>query len=164
MILLDQMLLYILNSDETGKLWQVSDKTSWKNLFFTLIEIFKALDTLERLGGFAENYRFMVRDTLQGYHWDNSPSYISSICCLFQDDKLVCESVCMISDNLKHDTVAGHAFQKGLIPYLQQLISRTKLYTLVMALHHSIKILKILLTYVAIFRILEWMWSGIFCH
>ena len=79
------------------------------------------------LRDFAENYSFMVQDAAQGYHWDNSQATLHPFTVYFRkDDKLVCESVCMISDNLKHDTVAVHAFQKRLIPYLQQLTNTNK--------------------------------------
>lgn len=69
---------------------------------------------------FAENYAFVVQDAAQGFHWENSQATLHPFVIYFKDD---CEikhiSYCIISDCLKHDTVAVHAFLVQLIASLK---------------------------------------------
>ena len=62
---------------------------------------------------FAENYGFIVQDAVQGHHWDNSQATVHPFVMYLKDSPnsdLKCVNMCVISDHLKHDTVAVHAF------------------------------------------------------
>ena len=74
------------------------------------------------VGDFAENYSFLVQDAAQGYHWDNSQCTLHPFVFYFKgvDSTIQHESFCFISDSTKHSTAMVYAFQKELIPLLQQ--------------------------------------------
>ena len=74
------------------------------------------------VGDFAENYSFLVQDAAQGYHWDNSQCTLHPFVFYFKglDSNIQHESFCFISDSTKHSTAMVYAFQKDLIPLLQQ--------------------------------------------
>lgn len=71
---------------------------------------------------FAENYSFIVQDAAQGYHWDNSQCTLHPFVVYYRavgDDstnEVKCLSLCVVSDCLKHDTVAVHTFLSHIIP------------------------------------------------
>lgn len=93
-----------------------------KNLKDNLVE-----GTCIILGDFAENYSFIIQDAAQGYHWDNTQCTLHPFAVYHKEgDTVACQSVCMISDHLKHDTITVHAFLKVLIPYLQGLMKVDK--------------------------------------
>ena len=64
-------------------------------------------DTAILILDFAENYQYVIQHEVQSYHW--SKEYCSlhpvSIYLKDADGELMCESLCVISDDLKHDTV-----------------------------------------------------------
>ena len=63
---------------------------------------------------FSENYHFKIQDEVQGHHWDNTQATVHPfILYAGQPSKPHCYAV--ISDNLKHDTVAFYTFQKKLL-------------------------------------------------
>ena len=78
-------------------------------LFKEVIDCTTAIILLD----FAENYGFIVQDAVQGHHWDNSQATVHPFVIYLKDSPssdLKCINMCIISDNLKHDTVAVHAF------------------------------------------------------
>lgn len=68
---------------------------------------------------FAENYSFVVQDAVQGFHWENSQASLHPFVVYFGGKELQSLSICMISDCLRHDTIAVHAFLIELISYLK---------------------------------------------
>ena len=69
---------------------------------------------------FAENYSFILQDSIQGYHWNNSQATIHPFVAYYvESDELHHVSYVVISDCLTHDTVAVHLFQKHLIAFLK---------------------------------------------
>ena len=54
---------------------------------------------------FAENYQFMVQDEIQGFHWNKIGCTLHPVAIYYmENDKLQCESLCVISDDMEHDT------------------------------------------------------------
>ena len=54
---------------------------------------------------FAENYQFMVQDEIQGFHWNNISCTLHPVALYsMKDGKLHCSSICVISDDMEHDT------------------------------------------------------------
>ncbi len=81
---------------------------------------------------FAENYSFIVQDAAQGYHWDNSQCTLHPFAVYIRDStddgslQIKCHSLCIISDCLKHDTVAVHTFLKQVLPHVRNLLPTLK--------------------------------------
>ena len=70
---------------------------------------------------FSENYSFVLQDAAQGFHWNNSQATIHPFVVYYKDsDELKHISYVVISDSLRHDTVAVHLFQKSLISFLKE--------------------------------------------
>jgi hypothetical protein len=62
---------------------------------------------------FAENYSFILQDKAQRYHWNNAQA-IHPSAIYFKESisaAVTHENLTVISDSLKHDTVAVHLFQ-----------------------------------------------------
>ncbi len=72
---------------------------------------------------FAENYSFVIQDAIQGYYWDTSQATLHPLAVYFcKEDRVEHASLCIVSDCLKHDTVAVHTFLTVVIPYIQELV------------------------------------------
>jgi len=73
---------------------------------------------------FAENYSFLIQDAVQGHHWDNSQATLHPFAVYHRDNEgcLKCLSFCVISDCLKHDTTAVHAFISMLLSHIKQVL------------------------------------------
>ena len=73
------------------------------------------------LSDFAENYRFVEQDAVQGHHWDNSQATVHTFAvCLSDSGKVKCLSMCVISDCLRHDTTTVHAFISNVLAHLKK--------------------------------------------
>ena len=89
-------------------------------------------DSCIMLLDFAENYSFLVQDAAQGYHWDNSQCTLHPFAIYIKARspdgtvELKSISVCIISDCLKHDTIAVHAFLKKVVPFVSNLHPQLK--------------------------------------
>ncbi|XP_048845329.1 uncharacterized protein LOC125716737 isoform X3 [Brienomyrus brachyistius] len=60
---------------------------------------------------FAENYSFIVQDAVQGFHWNTAQATLHPFVVYYKDGgELKSLSLCVISDCLRHDTFAVHAF------------------------------------------------------
>lgn len=71
---------------------------------------------------FAENYSFVVQDAVQGFHWENSQATLHPFVVYYKkNEELKNINICMISDCLKHNTVAVNVFLKKLIEYLKEI-------------------------------------------
>ena len=79
---------------------------------------------------FAENYSFVAQDVVQSFHWNNSQATLHPFVVYFKSkDELKHLNLCVISDCLKHDTLAVHAFINKGMPYIkEQLPFVTKLH------------------------------------
>ncbi len=54
---------------------------------------------------FAENYTFVVQDKIQLFHWSKSSCNLHPILVYFkQDGKLIHQSCCFLSDDIRYDT------------------------------------------------------------
>ena len=70
---------------------------------------------------FSENYSFVLQDAAQGFHWNNSQATIHPFVIYYKEsDKLKHISYVVISDCLRHDTVAVHLFQRSLTRFLKE--------------------------------------------
>lgn len=71
---------------------------------------------------FSENYGFVVQDAVQGYHWTNEQATIHPFAIYYRNqmDEIKNESFVVISDCLKHDTIAVHLFQRRLLEFLRK--------------------------------------------
>lgn len=77
---------------------------------------------------FAENYSFVVQDAVQGFHWENSQATVHPIVvyCKTSDQEITSLSYCIISDSLRHDTVAVYVFLNKLVSQLKQKFPKVK--------------------------------------
>ena len=78
------------------------------------------------LGDFAENYKFVVQDEIQGYHWNQKqctlhPVVIYHRCT--QDSDLASRSLCFISDDLDHDVYMVYSVIETSAKYIKENIS-----------------------------------------
>ena len=71
---------------------------------------------------FAENYSFLVQDAVQGYHWENSQATLHPFAVYFKNDvgEVKCLNICIISDSMKHDSNAVHAFIRSALNYIRE--------------------------------------------
>lgn len=72
---------------------------------------------------FAENYAFVVQDSTQGFHWSNNQATIHPIVVYYKsygDNELRHFSFVIISEHLKHNTVAVHLFKKKLVNFMKE--------------------------------------------
>lgn len=72
---------------------------------------------------FAENYSFLIQDAVQGFHWNNSQATLHPFVIYFmEENKIKCKSICIISDNLQHNTNSVHCFIHEVLKHLKNLI------------------------------------------
>jgi hypothetical protein len=84
------------------------------------------------IGDFAENYSFVVQDAAQSFHWNNLQATLHPFVCYTSErdendiTTLKHISFVAISESSSHDTVAVHLFQKVLIKFLSEQITKPK--------------------------------------
>jgi len=85
-------------------------------------------ETALLLGDFAENYRFVIKDEVQGFHCNNSQCtlYPVVIYCI-EEGSLIHRSNCIISDDINHGIAFVHLVQKAVINDLMYRIPRLKI-------------------------------------
>jgi len=74
------------------------------------------------LGDFYENYSFLIQDAIQGFHWNNDQATLHPFVSYFRrasDAELEFCILIIVSDSMKHNTAAVHAFQETLLKYLE---------------------------------------------
>ena len=70
---------------------------------------------------FSENYSVLLQDAAQDFHWNNLQATIHPFIVYYKDsDELKHICYVVISDSLRHNTVAVHLFQKSLICFLRE--------------------------------------------
>jgi len=80
---------------------------------------------------FSENYSFVIQDEVQSFHWNNVQATLHPFVIYYsKDNNIEHTSFVVISDCLKHDTVAVHLFQRKLIRFLSSSMFKniTKIY------------------------------------
>ena len=72
---------------------------------------------------FSENYSFILQDSSQGFHWNNSQATIHPFVVYYKhlEEERHLRYV-VISDCLNHDTVAVYLFQRKLITFLKRVL------------------------------------------
>ena len=78
---------------------------------------------------FAENYQFVVQDEIQGFHWNKLGSTLHPVVVYYKDgESLKSLSICIISDDMEHDTCFVYQVQKTALelvrhklPHLQHV-------------------------------------------
>ena len=75
------------------------------------------------MGDFSENYKYVVQDASQSFHWNNDQLTIHPFVAYYKNEegKIVHKSFCYLSDCLKHKTYTVYAFQKHLISELKTI-------------------------------------------
>ena len=72
---------------------------------------------------FSENYAFILQDSVQGFHWNNSQATVHPFVVNYNHSQKEHHiSFVVISDCLQHDTVAVYLFQKKLIMFLKEAL------------------------------------------
>lgn len=70
---------------------------------------------------FAENYSFVVQDAIQSFHWNNAQATVHPYVIYYNNgDEIEHYNFVIISESLKHDTVAVSLFNKKMIHFLKQ--------------------------------------------
>src|SRR5215469_9240319 len=106
--------------DSLLKLRQHNQRTV--QFFFTKEEFFKRARDFG-YWRFLRNFSFILQDAAQGFHWNNAQVTLHPFVCYYMDGKTLKHiNVVVISDCLKHDTVAIHLFQRKLINFLRALL------------------------------------------
>ena len=78
---------------------------------------------------FAENYKYVLQDAIQAYHFNNDQATVFTVVIYYmKDGKLEHKSMAIISDDLKHDTVAVYEYQKIILNYLKSKFEVQKVY------------------------------------
>ena len=78
------------------------------------------------LGDFVENFSFIVKDEIQGYHWNNQQCNLHPIVLDYRkenESELVLTSIYFISDDLKHDVDSVYNVMKDTIKYTHDNIT-----------------------------------------
>ena len=80
--------------------------------------------TVLALGDFAENYKFVVQDEVQSFHWNNLQRTLHPVVVYYKtNNELKHLSFCIISDDMTHDVAMVYEVQNCIINYLKhQLI------------------------------------------
>ena len=68
------------------------------------------------IADFAENYQFILQDAAEGFHWNKDQATLHPFVCYYRKStELEHINLVVISDGLKHDTVAVYLFQRNLV-------------------------------------------------
>lgn len=72
---------------------------------------------------FSENYSFVLQDSVQGVHWNNTQCTVHPFACYYIDKRDVRPlNFIVLSDSLSHVTATVHTFQGELIKFLKNKI------------------------------------------
>ena len=71
--------------------------------------------------GFSENYQFVVQDEIQDFHWNNISCTLHPVALYHtKNGELQCESICVISDDMEHDTPFVYQVQAEVVKFLEK--------------------------------------------
>lgn len=72
------------------------------------------------VGDYAQNYAFVLQDSVQGFHWNNDQATVHPFACYVNRNGVTEPlSIVIISNDLDHHTKAVHYFQKALVDVLK---------------------------------------------
>ncbi|XP_063604197.1 LOW QUALITY PROTEIN: uncharacterized protein LOC134779822 [Penaeus indicus] len=75
------------------------------------------------LGDFAENYKFMVQDEVQGFHWNNCSCTLHPVVVYYKEgSELQHMSFCIITDDLSHDVPTVYEVQRAVLNFIKRKI------------------------------------------
>jgi hypothetical protein len=78
------------------------------------------------LGDFAENYKFVIQDEIQGFHWNKQTCTLHPIVLYYKKEgTLTQKSLCFISDDLNHDTCFVYEVIKQTVNHIKEEIFTT---------------------------------------
>ena len=74
---------------------------------------------------FAENFKFVIQDEVQGYHWNQKQCTLHPvvICYKGNDGVIGSTSLCFLSDDLEHDVHFVYNVLKGTANHIREMIS-----------------------------------------
>ena len=73
---------------------------------------------------FSENYKYVVQDASQAFHFNNSQCTVLPIVCYYRKaSEIEHKSFIFLSNSTLHDTAAVYTVQKMLIPELKKIVS-----------------------------------------
>ena len=78
------------------------------------------------LGDFAENYKFLIQDEIQSYHWNQRQCTLHPIVLYYkcnESAEVSSKSLCVISDDLEHDVNMVYAVITETINCIKETIS-----------------------------------------
>ena len=79
------------------------------------------------IADFSENYKCIVQDAVQSYHWNSTYATLHPFLCYYQDNgQLHHTCFVVVSENTDHNTIAVHLFQKKLIEFLSITFRKPK--------------------------------------
>lgn len=77
---------------------------------------------------FSENYKYVVQDALQAFHFNNTQCTIFPVVCYYIENSEVKHiNLIFLSDSTQHDTAAVYTVQKMLVPYLKDQLNAKKI-------------------------------------
>ena len=74
------------------------------------------------LGDFAENYKYIIQDEIQSFHWTSDSCTLHPVVLYYKNpgsDELMHLSFCFVSDDLEHDTTFVYKIQEYLTNYIK---------------------------------------------
>lgn len=77
---------------------------------------------------FSENYSFTIQEEAQGYHWTSDACTLHPVMVHFKDESNtnLVMSLCIISDDLKHDVGMVYEIQKAVTTFLKETYPHIK--------------------------------------
>ena len=70
---------------------------------------------------FAENYHYDVQDEIQGYHWNKDQCTLHPAVVYYREgEELNHISLCILSDDLEHDTSFVHELQRRVMLFIKE--------------------------------------------
>ena len=93
-----------------GRSWQNFDSQIlwWGNFSFILLD-------------FADNYKYIVQDEVQGFHWNKDQCTLHPVVIYYknEENELVHKSLCILSDDLDYDTSFVHQLQRLVCDFIK---------------------------------------------
>ena len=75
------------------------------------------------LADFSENFKFVVQDEIQSYHWVNQQATVHPFIYYHKVNSTLCsQCICVISDTTNHNTVTVHMFLTYLMKHIKETI------------------------------------------
>ena len=76
------------------------------------------------MGDFAENHTFVIQDEVQGYHWHKDGCTLHPVVIYSKnnDGEVIAHSLCVISDDKKHDYFFVYKVLESICEYVKENI------------------------------------------